>query len=441
MRGRFPARIHADMTPGPYNHPIPAGVYAMTPTRIASQAPRPGSGRRTLAGPAGLQQDPQPALFPLPQAPPPRDGAIRKSRTSPDMSRALRNLLPLLAITLVLAGCGPDEQDLGEEPAATVTTTTAAVKPWSDTLEALGTARANESVMVTAKVTETVVRVNFEDGDLVEAGSVLVDLSGRAEVAGLEEAAAAYREAQRLFQRQQQLTEQKLIPASQLDAQRAAMESSRARLDATRARLADRVITAPFDGVLGFRQVSPGTLVTPGTTIASLDDISVIKLDFAVPEVFLSALSTGQEITARSAAYPEREFKGVVSTVDSRIDPVTRAVTVRAGIPNPGRELRPGMLLTVRVFRPERQALVIPEISVVQVAQAAHVFRVKADGTVAQVTVKLGQRRSGEVEVLEGLAAGDRIVVDGTVKLRDGLRVVEAATPVPAVATVQDKGA
>ena len=357
------------------------------------------------------------------------------------MSRALRNLLPLLAITLVLAGCGPDEQDLGEEPAATVTTTTAAVKPWSDTLEALGTARANESVMVTAKVTETVVRVNFEDGDLVEAGSVLVDLSGRAEVAGLEEAAAAYREAQRLFQRQQQLTEQKLIPASQLDAQRAAMESSRARLDATRARLADRVITAPFDGVLGFRQVSPGTLGTPGTTIASLDDISVIKLDFAVPEVFLSALSTGQEITARSAAYPEREFKGVVSTVDSRIDPVTRAVTVRAGIPNPGRELRPGMLLTVRVFRPERQALVIPEISVVQVAQAAHVFRVKADGTVAQVTVKLGQRRSGEVEVLEGLAAGDRIVVDGTVKLRDGLRVVEAATPVPAVATVQDKGA
>lgn len=312
---------------------------------------------------------------------------------------------------------------------ATVTTTVVATAPWTDAIEALGTARARESLMVTAKVTETVVRVNFEDGDLVEAGSVLVDLSGRAEVAGLEEAAAAYREAERLYQRQQQLTEQKLIPASQLDSQRAAMESARARLDATRARLSDRVITAPFAGVLGFRQVSPGTLVTPGTPIASLDDVTVIKVDFAVPESYLSALSKGQVIVARSAAWPDRELRGVVTTVDSRIDPVSRAVTVRAEIPNPERELRPGMLLTVQVLRPERQALVIPEISVVQVAQAAHVFRVKADDTVEQVTVRLGHRRSGEVEILEGLVAGDRIVVDGVVKLRSGMAVVEAALP------------
>ena len=283
-------------------------------------------------------------------------------------------------------------------------------------------------MQVTAKVTETVVRVNFQDGDLVEAGDVLVDLSGRAEVAGLEEAAAAYREAQQQFQRQQQLTAQKLIPASQLDAQRATLEATRARLDATRARLSDRVITAPFAGVLGFRQVSPGTLVTPGTTIASLDDISVIKLDFAVPEAFLSALAVGQTVTARSAAWPGREFTGTVRTIDSRVDPVTRAVTLRAEIPNPERELRPGMLLTLRVFQPERQALVVPEISVIQVAQDAHVFRVKADDTVEQVDVKLGQRRGGEVEVVEGLAAGDRIVVDGTVKLRPGARVVEATT-------------
>ncbi|MFY2763596.1 efflux RND transporter periplasmic adaptor subunit [Arenimonas sp. MALMAid1274] len=354
-----------------------------------------------------------------------------------------RKLLSLIfAAVLLLAGCGSEEAAAPRNPPATVTTTAVAQKPWADTIEALGTARANESVMVTAKVTETVVRVNFEDGDLVEAGSVLVDLSGRAEVAGLEEAAAEYREAQRLYQRQQQLTAQKLIPASQLDTQRAAMESARARLDATRARLADRVITAPFAGVLGFRQVSPGTLVTPGTTIASLDDVSVIKLDFAVPESFLSALSQGQEITASSAAYPGRQFSGRVTTVDSRIDPVTRAITVRAEIANPERELRPGMLLTVQVYRPERQALVIPEISVVQVAQAAHVFRVKDDDTVEQVDVKLGARRDGEVEVLEGLAAGDRIVVDGTVKLRAGATVTEAEpTPAPAAAPTGETAA
>jgi membrane fusion protein (multidrug efflux system) len=347
------------------------------------------------------------------------------------MTSTLHKLPPLLALLLALTACSDVAPDRPQAPAATVTTTAVASKPWSDAIEALGTARANESVLVTAKVTETVVRVNFEDGDLVEAGDVLVDLSGRAEVAGLEEAAAAYREAQKQYQRLQQLTAQKLIPTSQLDAQRGTLEATRARLDATRARLSDRVITAPFAGVLGFRQVSPGTLVTPGTTIASLDDIAVIKLDFAVPESFLAALAVGQTVSARSAAWPDREFTGTVRTIDSRVDPVTRAVTLRAEIPNPERELRPGMLLTLRVFQPERQALVIPEISVIQVAQDAHVFRVKADDTVEQVDVKLGQRRGGEVEVVEGLAAGDRIVVDGTVKLRSGARVVEATAPTP----------
>ena len=349
------------------------------------------------------------------------------------MSPNLRQLLPALAVFLALAGCSAEPPAGNRAPPATVTTTAVASKPWSDAIEALGTARANESVLVTAKVTETVVRVNFEDGDLVEAGDVLVDLSGRAEVAGLAEAAAAYRESQQQFQRLQQLTAQKLIPTSQLDTQRAAMDSARARLDATRARLSDRVITAPFAGVLGFRQVSPGTLVTPGTTIASLDDVSVIKLDFAVPEAYLAALSAGQSISATSRAYPGREFTGRVTTVDSRIDPVTRAVTVRAEIPNPDRLLRPGMLLSLRVYQPERQALVVPEISVIQVAQTAHVFRVLPDDTVEQVEVTLGQRRRGEVEVLDGLAAGDRIVVDGIVKLRQGSSVVEApakpATP------------
>ncbi|HEX4854709.1 efflux RND transporter periplasmic adaptor subunit [Arenimonas sp.] len=347
----------------------------------------------------------------------------------------------LLAAALALAGCDAEQAAPSGPPAATVTATTVAVQPWSDTLEALGTARANESVMLTAKVTETVVKVNFEDGDLVEAGDVLVDLSGRVEVAGLAEAAAAYREAEQQFRRQQQLAAQKLIPAGQLDTQRAAMESSRARLDATRARLSDRVITAPFAGVLGFRQVSPGTLVTPGTAIASLDDVSVIKLDFAVPEAFLSAVAPGQAITAGSAAWPDREYSGLVTTVDSRVDPVTRAVTVRAELPNPDRELRPGMLLTVRLFRPERQALVVPEIAVIQVAQRAHVFRIKDDGSVEQVFVTLGQRRRGEVEVVEGLSAGDRIVVDGVVKLRDGARVTEAPAPAAAADAPAEKAA
>lgn len=344
----------------------------------------------------------------------------------------IRPRLSALLLVLLLAACGQEAADNGPPAAVAVTTTVVQPQPWSDTIEALGTARANESVLVTAKVTETVVRVNFQDGDEVEAGHVLVDLSGKAELAGLEEAAAAYREAKQQYERQRELAERKLISAGQLDTQRAAMESAKARLDATRARLADRVITAPFAGVLGFRQVSPGTLVTPGTTIASLDDISVIKLDFTIPETYLSVVAPGQIIRARSAAWPEREFEGRVVTVDSRVDPVTRAVTVRAELPNPDRLLRPGMLLTLRLYQPERSALVIPEIAVTRIARDAHVFRLREDGTVEQVPVRLGARRAGEVEVTEGLNAGDRIVVDGVVKLRPGMRVAEAKADAPA---------
>lgn len=344
----------------------------------------------------------------------------------------MKRLTFVLAMaTALLAACGARDED---GPAAvstvTVTTTVLAEQPWQDSIEALGTAQANEAVTITAKVTETVVGVNFEDGDLVEAGQVLVDLSGKAELAGLEEARAALRDAEQQFRRGQELAQRQLIAGSQLDAQRATLDAARARLDAVRARLSDRVIIAPFAGMLGFRRVSPGSLVTPGTVIASLDDISLIKLEFAVPETFFAILKQGQDVLARSAAFPGEEFRGVLRSISSRIDPVTRAVSVRAEVPNPEHRLRPGMLMTVRLFQPPRQALVLPEISVVQVGQQSFVYRVGDGDQVERVDVRLGQRRRGEVEVISGLAAGDRVVVDGTGKLRPGAHVSEAPASV-----------
>ncbi|HET7843022.1 MAG TPA: efflux RND transporter periplasmic adaptor subunit [Xanthomonadales bacterium] len=333
--------------------------------------------------------------------------------------------------TAAPAAGGPGRQ--GGKPAQ-VTVTTVATKPWADTLEALGTAKANESVTLTAKVTETVERVNFQDGDLVDAGQVLVDLSGRAEVAGLEEAAAAYKEAKQQYERQAELVGQGTIARSQLDTQVALRDAAYARMQAIRARLADRVISAPFAGVLGFRQVSPGTLVTPGTVIATLDDISRIKLDFTVPETFLAAVAPKQRVRARSVAFPDRNFEGEVTSIDSRVDPQTRAVQVRAEIPNPESVLRPGMLLTVTLFRPEREAIVVPELALTQVGSRSFVFVLKPDSTVQQRVVSTGSRRRGEVEIAEGLAAGERIVVEGTVKLRDGAKV--AATEIAADASL-----
>ena len=194
-----------------------------------------------------------------------------------------------------------------------------------------------------------------------------------------------------------------------------------------RADIGDRSIRAPFAGVLGMREVSPGALVTPGTVIATLDDISRVHVDFAVPEVHLAHLAQGQALAGTSVAWPGVTFEGEVSSIDARVDPATRAVIVRGDFPNRERKLRPGMLLQVQLSRPQRQALVLPEIAVVQVGRDTFVWRVKGDGTVERVPIQVGERRAGQVEVLRGLDAGDRIVVDGTGKLRPGLQVSDAA--------------
>ena len=291
-----------------------------------------------------------------------------------------------------------------------------------DVVEALGTAQANESVTLTAKVTESVRRVNFEDGDYVEAGDVLIELTNQEEEALLAEARANLDDAESQLRRHEDLSSRGLAAASELDVARSRAGAMRARLNSIVARMRDRLILAPFSGMLGFRQVSPGTMLSPNTPITSIDDISVIKLDFTVPESVIGSMTPGAKIVAKSVSFPGRDFEGVVRTVGSRVDPVTRAITVRAHIENADRALRPGMLLTVEVVTGDRMALVVPEGAVFQVQNRAYVYR--ADGDVArQQQIDVGDRRFGVVEVLGGLADGDLIVVEGIVKLRDGARM------------------
>jgi membrane fusion protein (multidrug efflux system) len=189
------------------------------------------------------------------------------------------------------------------------------------------------------------------------------------------------------------------------------------------ARLSDRLILAPFSGVLGFRQVSPGQLLQPNTAITTLDDISTIKLDFTVPESFLGAVTSGARVFARAASYPDREFEGEIRSVGSRVDPVTRAIQVRAHIPNDDRALRPGMLLTVRIVMAERQSLVVPENAVYQIQDRHYVYVVGDDLVAREREFEAGERRFGIVEVVGGLEPGERVVTEGIVKLRDGTKV------------------
>jgi membrane fusion protein, multidrug efflux system len=313
-----------------------------------------------------------------------------------------------------------------------------------DTVDALGTAQANESVTLSAKVTDTVRSVNFEDGDYVDAGTVLVELTNREDTAALAEAKANLDDAHNQLRRLQELSGRGLTSKSDLDVASSKAEASQARYNAVVARLRDRLIQAPFSGVLGFRKVSPGTLLTPNTAITTLDDISTIKLDFTVPETFIGAMKPGARVIAKSPSYPQREFEGIVRTVDSRVDPVTRAVTVRAHVPNKDRSLRPGMLLTVQVVMAERTSLVVPEGAVFQVQNRAYVYRVDGDRVAHQQQIELGDRRYGRVEVKAGLEEGDLIVTEGIVKLRDGVKVrfeggesaisERSDTPVPAKA-------
>jgi len=291
-----------------------------------------------------------------------------------------------------------------------------------DTVEALGTAQANESVTINAKVTDTVRHVNFSDGDYVNAGTVLAELTNQEETASLAEARANLEDAQNDLRRQEDISAKGLGSKSALDSARSKVAAQQARYDAVIARLKDRLILAPFGGLLGFRQVSPGTMVSPNTSITTIDDISTIKLDFTVPEAFLGAMTAGARVIAQSVSYPGRNFEGLVKTVGSRIDPITRAATVRAHVPNADHALRPGMLLTVQVLTTQHLALVVAESAVFQVQNRAYVYKVE-DFVAHQQQVEVGGRHFGTAEVLSGLNDGDLIVVEGIVKLREGLKI------------------
>ncbi len=296
-------------------------------------------------------------------------------------------------------------------------------------VEAVGTAQSNESVELTTKVTGVVSGLHFTEGQMVDKGEFLVQLDPGELRAQLEENRAELNIARRLAQRAEELLKSKNIPEARVEESRARVLAAKARVQADEVRLAEYVIRAPFAGRLGIRDVSPGSLVRPGTRITTLDDTSIIKLDFEVPEVALARVEPGLEVTAVSAAFPDRVFFGRVATVDSRVDPVTRSIRVRAIIPNDEQLLKPGMFMTVQlVLGVRRNATLAPEEAVVTTGTGQFVFRIE-DGKAARVPVTLGQRMPGEVEVIAGLSPGDLVVVGGVQKVRDGSPVLTGTPP------------
>lgn len=349
-----------------------------------------------------------------------------------------KRFLPLILLSpaiSLLVSCGEKAPPAaaGAPPAAPVAVATAKVvlSPFTDTSLSVGNLRATESVEISASVTEKVVSLDFEDGQKVKKGDVIARLESDEEKALMDIAKAEFAEEEREIVRLEGLVRTSAVAEVTLEERRTQAVRARGSMNRIEAMLHDRQIVAPFDGVVGLRRISAGALVAPGTIITTLDKIDTMKLDFTVPEVFLGSLTVGTALNARTMAFPDDDFIGTIETIDTRVDPVTRSVAVRAILPNPGGTLKPGMLMTVELQRNERSSPSIPERALVPLGERQAVYLVSADQTAKLVAVELGARIPGYVEILSGLSENDEIVVDGVLSLRDGaaLNVTGPAAP------------
>jgi membrane fusion protein (multidrug efflux system) len=299
--------------------------------------------------------------------------------------------------------------------------------------EALGNARANESVDIRPKITATLTEILFEEGQTVEAGDVLLKLDSLEPAADLAAARAALVESDASYKRSSELFRNNVGSESQLLQDEARRIANEAMVAVAEARMAETIVRAPFAGRIGLRRVSLGSLVGPGTVITTLDDTDVIKVDFDLPEIYLSRLEPGLVIKAHSAAWPDQDFTGSVSSVDTRVDPVSRTIRVRSVMPNDQGLLRPGMFLTVTLLNDRTEALLIPERALIPERSVQYVYVVGDNLLAERRVVSIGRRRPGEVEILSGLSAGERVIVDGVQKVRDGkpVRILTRETGSP----------
>ncbi|MEE4219374.1 MAG: efflux RND transporter periplasmic adaptor subunit [Xanthomonadales bacterium] len=326
-----------------------------------------------------------------------------------------------LLFILLFMPCCVQAQDAAGNPGVVVET--AEIVPFPLSAEALGNARANEAINVRPEITAAITSIEFEEGQTVQKGDVLVRLESSEPLADLAAAKAALVDSESQYRRSNELFKTRVVSESELEQLEARRDADVAAVNAAQARLNQTVLRAPFSGQLGLRRVSMGSIVSPATIITTLDDTSRIKLDFDVPEVFLSRLRKGLSVTARSAAWPGLAFSGEVTTVDTRVDPVSRTVAVRAVLPNEEGRLRPGMFLTVALMKDDVTALMIPEQAIVPERSKQFVYVVGQGNVVERREVRTGRRRPGEVEIAQGLEAGERVVTEGTQIVRPGLIV------------------
>lgn len=341
---------------------------------------------------------------------------------------AKKNILsfPLVFLVIVLSCLlvyinmqGAEKSEKGRKRVVAVKAVEVAKSEFRDVVEALGNATANEEVEISSKQSEFVKSVNFDDNQIVEEGFVLVEQVDIEEKSKIKELQANLDESKAQYRRFKELLSLSAASQAQVDEQEAKVKGIQAQLESAYSQLDDLSIKAPFNGVLGMRNVSKGAYINSGDVITTLDDISQIKVDFTIPERYLPTIEVGQRIEASTKAYENETFIGQVFSIDSRIDQLTRTVRVRAIIKNPDYRLRPGMLMSIVIERHVDNIIILPESAIIPIEENQYVYLVDGDKA-KRIPVTTGRRKLGIVEIVDGLELGQKVVVEGALKLNDG---------------------
>ena len=270
-----------------------------------------------------------------------------------------------------------------------------------DNVEVLGSAYANESVSITSNITEAISEIKFTDGQTVSKGDVIVVLEQGEEQAQLKATQLQWSEHNRELKRLEKLLANKAASKRDYDERKTMRDITLQQIEEMKARVQDRTLKAPFDGTLGIRSISAGALVKPGDVITTIEDTSLIKLDFNIPSVHLSQLKPGVPIEAYSDSIKNVKFNGVIETINNRVDPVTRSILVRAVIENSDNIIKPGMLMKVTLLKNQRESLVIPEEAIIQEGEKNYLMIIGDDNIVEKREVKTGVHKEGIIEITE----------------------------------------